>query len=33
MNLLEYHRFTQEGVLPENVTMTLEEFLETDDCH
>ena len=28
MNLLEYHHFDQEGVLPENVTMTLEEFLE-----
>lgn len=28
MNLLEYHHFTQEGVLPEHVTMTLEEFLE-----
>ena len=28
MNLLEYHHFAQEGVLPENVTMTLEEFLE-----
>ena len=29
MNLLEYHHFDQEGVLPENVTMTLEEFLES----
>ena len=29
MNLLEYHHFTQDGVLPENVTMTLEEFLES----
>ena len=29
MNLLEYHHFAQEGVLPENVTMTLEEFLES----
>ena len=28
MNLLEYHHFAQEGVLPENVKMTLEEFLE-----
>lgn len=29
MNLLEYHHFAEEGVLPENVTMTLEEFLES----
>ena len=29
MNLLEYHHFAQEGILPENVTMTLEEFLES----
>ena len=29
MNLLEYHHFAQGGVLPENVTMTLEEFLES----
>ena len=29
MNLLEYRHFAQEGVLPENVTMTLEEFLES----
>ena len=28
MNLLEYYHFAEEGVLPENVTMTLEEFLE-----
>ena len=30
MNLLEYHHFDQDGVLPENVTMTLEEFLESE---
>ena len=28
MNLLEYHDFAEKGVLPENVKMTLEEFLE-----
>ena len=30
MNMLEYHQFAQEGMLPENVTMTLEEFLAND---
>ncbi len=30
MNLLELNQFAQEGILPENVTMTLEEFLAND---
>ena len=30
MNMLEYHQFAQEGMLPEHVTMTLEEFLASD---
>ena len=30
MNLLELNQFAQEGILPENVAMTLEEFLAHD---
>ncbi len=30
MNMLEHHQFAQEGILPEHVTMTLEEFLASD---
>ena len=30
MNMLELNQFAQEGILPENVAMTLEEFLAHD---